>query len=1263
MSFSCTLGQLVGHVQAKLAVSDQIPLKKLWEFVATYCDGTELDGFQKNVVWRALMASPGDSLLEIAARDEPLEAGPDLMLGAVLLRGSEQEVTVGASEQCRFRYLANTADYEMLKASLGELPFQLLIVVARHGSAGILNADLARESGQDIRSLRLRLQKLTGAGLVVCRNVFINKKHTTLSVHAKFATQSISGDKDDEEESIEATRDVKKLKRLVVAALKTAPNGLRGFSDLKKEFGLDRSHSASKFFRSVCLKMHRQGFIEKLQVELPETKQRVYAMQFVKDLPKDLDDSIDTEIGSIGEADSIDAKEDFGDSDDEYDASAPEMPSFNTVFPPFHQIFHHVYSSEAHGLTSGEICKNLFGVGDYRPFNRLFESLPSYLSNSKNLKPTKKINEPYPETSVTKLYENEGKLKFYKYFATPFCTEEKPSPKPFNFVPRPSNLSLSGLQKKLHVANGKISNAVLQQKRKRMMSLDGAESPVPAKKPKRISKSATPVKNEFVDDEILFESSQKGHKQDDLSAIDVALAAQDNLPRRRRAAPKSFVQEDPLGGEDSGDDYTPKPEEEAEAYEDEKIDDAAVSEAENSVAEVTELDMEVDSAAGPTLSAKDLPTFIPAPKQEKRVRASNPVVKAEGSTRAINRRQHLLDIIREEGGATFKNAMLCRKLDQRLGVSTATDKKTLSRDIVYLTQTGILETQKVIVEHEGRHHDKRILVLKDPKQRPSDAGIERLKAGYAERMSRKNLKMFEKRLIQSDLKLYVEKPIESAVSQNTQRRRGRSRLATLDVDADSEGVNTRRSRKAKDAEMGILDKLKRSKRPSKAQPVSVPSIGPKRPRRNIKLDKSDSTLLYRGVVISKAFSKDAIDFNRIADIIGYIDETILRQKWGTLRRSFGGASAVAKGVETFQNMVMQGIEEGFVTEEDLLEGDLQFFLEFWRKFDSNTEFSASDGMPLYTTYNENTVQYAFEKGVVGPGINLTEVIEDESMRQKEFHLSQHMFTCAPPPVISPNSDDEIRSVLKSIFASEEGTFDPQMVKIVLEKFGDKPVSVATTALLHAREIQYLAFENNTKFVLGERFKAALTSRVLGAKWFQHAACFKELMCDISAARKGLLLSQGIQAGEVACLLEMVSDEMVDFTRIDRPMKFENYESRLVDREQIGCDIVVQVNVEKARSVQPARVNVPVKSPCQPLWVDLNASVNKDLWIKIVIALLAHIVFRPGITDYAIFEKMQAVLNHADYSDAMQWLLDTGCIKRIDAGGYLATNCWQYILGV
>ncbi|KAM9887432.1 hypothetical protein OXX79_013642, partial [Metschnikowia pulcherrima] len=66
MSFSCTLGQLVGHVQAKLAVSDQIPLEKLWEFVATYCEGTGLDGFQKNVVWRALMASPGDSLLEIA---------------------------------------------------------------------------------------------------------------------------------------------------------------------------------------------------------------------------------------------------------------------------------------------------------------------------------------------------------------------------------------------------------------------------------------------------------------------------------------------------------------------------------------------------------------------------------------------------------------------------------------------------------------------------------------------------------------------------------------------------------------------------------------------------------------------------------------------------------------------------------------------------------------------------------------------------------------------------------------------------------------------------------------------------------------------------------------------------------------------------------------------------------------------------------------------------------------------------------------------
>ncbi|GEQ69861.1 hypothetical protein JCM33374_g3536 [Metschnikowia sp. JCM 33374] len=1286
MSFSCTIGQLINHLTAKLAVSEQISLETLWTIAAGFADPPELDGFQKNVVWRGLMSSSSVPLLEIYARNQNVPIHPDLAYGDLLLRGSESEITIRPTEQCQFRYLTNTEDYHMLKKEMGEYPFGLLVVIARHGSEGILNADLARESGQDIRSLRLRLQKLEASGLIVCRNVYINKKHTTHSIHVKFANDSmLAKDKDGEEEGIEVTRDVKKLKMLIMAALKVAPNELRGFSDLRKELKLDGSRSASKFFRSVCIKMHNQGFIEKLHVELPETKQRVYAIQFVKDLPRDFDDSQD-----FPDLDSNE-KDGFDDSDlDDPEAdllSPPEMPALNRVFSPFHQIFHQIQSTETRGLTSSEICKNLLGTADYRPYSRLYEVLPTYLSNSKNLKPFKKYNEPYPEYSVSKLYENEGKLRFYKYFATPFCSEDKPTPKPYNFVSKASKLSLAALNKKLHVVMSKISNEVLLSKKRRLVEVGNASaSPPPAKRQKRKEASVSPVKKAPTDPEVPEvpevkaepkPTTEPGHF--DLDTVDAALLSQERLPRRRRAAPKSYFQEDAMDiGDDSGDEYTPQAEEEQDDHNDHEMDvdaeDESEKEKEDDV-EAAEDDVEnpeAEVAPTPTLSASDLPTFVSAPRSDRRKKQQPGVVKSEGSLKSIIRRDHLLNIIREEGGATFKNASLCRKLDERLEVKTSTDRKTLSRDIAYLTETGVLEARKVLVDWEGKQHEKRILLLKDPAQRPSEEAINNLKAAYAESMSKKNMKIFEKRLIQSDMKLYVEQLRPQVVSQKTRSRRGKNRLATLGdssfgasvKEEPSEGVasQVQNGEAAAAEELDIFEKIKRTRRPRKAVPPSVPSFGPKRPRRNIKLDKADATLVYRAVVISKAFSRDAIDFNAIASFLEDIDGKLLKQKWGTLRRSFGGSGAVNKGVETFQNMVLTGVEDGYITEKALVEGDLKFFLDFWRKFDTHTEFSIIDEMPLYSTFAENTHEYSFNKGAVENSSSLSDKIEDLSMRQKEFALGQSILTWECNLAPCPRPDDNLRSILKSIFATGEGNFDPSMVKTVLGKFGENEVRASTDGLLRDKEIAYLAFDDSKKFVLSDRFNASLVSRVLNVKMLHQATAFKEILNDISAVGNGLILSQGVQPGEMCCLLELISEGLVDLTRIDRTFKFENYESRLVDKQQIGCDIVVQAAHQQAKLIEPNHISTPIKGPCIPLWADLNANVNKDLWRKIIIAILSQVVFKPGISDHSLLDKMQAVLTYADYTDAMAWLIESECVRKTSCGGYVATNCWQYILG-
>lgn len=1205
MSFTCTPVQLAAHVIAKLAVSDSMSLTQLWVVAQEKTNGP-LDTMQKNIVWRSTITS-SDKLFTVKIEETSLDISGGVPLGDVLLHGSELAILLIPTEECRVRYLTGTENYQTMMANLGELPFQLLVVIARHGSEGILNPDLARESGQDARSLRLRLQKLEGAGLINCASVYQNKTHTTHSVHVKFARECVVGrDSSEAEEDLNLLRDVGKLKKRIMEALKEAPNQLRGFSDLCKELKLDDSRLASKFFRSVCLKLHRAGYVEKLHVELPETKQRVYAIKFVKDVPKDTD-----ELHEYIDMNDLD-KDEFDPIDEEKLQHNDEMPVINRVFPIFHQIYRQAYSKGSKGITSGEVVKNLLGISEYKPYTRIFEVLPAYISNTKNLKAAKKYVEPYDQYTLTKLYDNEGKLKFYRYFATEFCQEDKPAPKPYSSKVTASQKTIIQLNSKLHSSLGKTSNLSLIEKKRKLVQVSMETN-----------------------------KRQRAQRAESEELVELAL---DELPKRRRTkTPKSYATDDymQLDEPESEEDYKPAviPEVEAESEE--------------------------ESTAN-IISSTDLPTFVPVKEPKKRKVQAPQTNKAESSVKSMTRRQTLLDIIREEGGATFSSSSLCRKLDERMNNTTATDLKTLARDVMHLTKNNTLELQKVNVDTGNQVVERKLLVLVNAEERPSKDRIKDLISSFAEINSKKDMRIFPRRVIQSDMKLYIETPNEKKVSSVTRKRRGKNRLQTLGDDLEREqSVKEEPSDDLASSEPGdIWSNLKKSRRTRKItnnQTNEVSTSVAKRPRRNIRLDKSDATVLYRAVVISKAFSRDAIDFDEIATFINDFDGKILKQKWGTLRRSFGGAGAVAKGVETFQNMVMQGIEDELIEERHLRDKNLSFFLDYWKAFDATTEFMVPDEMPLYSSYEQNLTVYDFSKSVVDTQTGgHWEKIEDISMRQKETVLSHSIFEYEPleTPVAKPL--DEIRSVLKAMFLAK--TEDAALSKLILEKYGEPLVREACNALLRDREISYVSVNSDNKFLVGDKFKNTLILKVLTPKFFHQASAFKASLCSISKVNKGLIISQGIMPGQIASLLELVSANSVQLIRIDRAFRFENYESRLIDKEQIACDIVVKCNYEVVDKIQVASKPVPYHGPCQPIWIQLDCLVNKQLWTKIVTTLLYYVVFKPGIADMQLYNKVQPVLSLRDYYDSMKWLIESQCIVKLETSGYLATDRWQYIFG-
>lgn len=1218
MLFTCTPGQLAAHIFASLAVADSLSLEQLWAIVLEKTTDNSVDNMQKNVAWRSIMGVPGN-LISVKVSGAEMAELPSLQYGELLVRGSELEITLHPTDECQARYLTGTENFQAIRASLGEMPFQLLVVIGRHGKQGILNPDLARESGQDARSLWLRLQKLEAAGLIVCTSVYENKIHTSRSIHVKFVGDRMAVQESSEaDQDLKTTRDVGKLKKYIVEAVKAAPNQLRGFSDLCKELKLDDAGAASKFFRSVCVKLHNDGFVEKLRVEMPETKQRVYALKFVKDLPKD------AESLEFGHEQDFEENDAVVDDDEDGESEPKKFPLLNHTFPLFHQIFHQIYSRGPAGVTSGEVANSLMGISEYKPYTRIYESMPSYISNSKNLKPSKKQGDPYDECTVSKLYDNEGKLKFYRYFATNFCKEEKPQPKPYSPKEAATKESLVQLNKKLHSTLGKTSNEVLLEKKRRMVEI-----------------SAVPTKKQRV---------EKAQSED---LVELAL---EELPKRRRTKAHPSYADDFMdldgAARNSDDDFDPTAQEsdpkDMELRDDMELKDSSLKNA---------MDLDLVKSEEPEtqlLSSNHLPTFAPRTREPKKDRSQPNPYKSEDSHRSMTRRALLVEMIKEDGGATFSTPGLCRKLDERLGNTTTTDMKTLNRDVAYLTEHNVLELQNVPVELVNRTVERKLLVLADAESRPPQAKIDELVGIFAEKNRKRELNIQQRRMIQSDIKLYIEKPREK----EERRPRSKNRLLAL-------GDTPVKRERTSVAEADIMSKIKKSKRARKATIKSEDGSQlergtlAKKGRRNIRLDRADSTLVYRAVVISKAFTRHAIDFDAIAALLGELDGKMLRQKWGTLRRSYGGAAAVNKGVETFQNMVMQGVEDGTISEKDLVDMDMVFFLNYWKSFDSSTEFYVLDDMPLYATSKQNEATYDIVRSPAEAPTGYWERIEDISMRQKESVLCQSMFSYEELAEPAPKPLDEVRSVLKAMFLATNE--DTGLSKPILEQYGEAMVREACNALLRDKEISYVSLDSDTKFLVGDRFHSSLVLKIFTPKFFHQAAAFKDSLSSISKSGKGLVVSQGIMPGQMASLLEMISHDMVELIRIDRAFRFENYESRLIDKELIACDIIVKCDFEKADHIKVSSAPVPYRSPCQPIWIQLNSLVNKQLWTKVVLSLVYHVVFRPGIADLQLYTKLQAVLSLKDYYAAMEWLISTGCVSKVDSG-YFATDRWQYILG-
>lgn len=1199
MLFPCPPSELVSYILETLSFLGQhgLTLNELWTIVSKYLHGQEKDGikveeptidsFQQQCIWQWLFFSLDEDKswkMYVELNGKPLVILPSYK-EFIETSGDANTIRIKPTPDTQWKYLTGLEPLKKLKLQLGEKPLELLCVIAKHGRAGILSPDLVREANQDPRSLPSRFKKLEEMNLIVKTSVYSDKshQHTNHIVHTKFAQQVPAA------ADLSTSRRSYTLKQLIINSAKNATNQLRGFHDLKVELNMLSKTSGSKLFGDIVESLHRQGYVEKVMVKEKETDLAIYAIKYLKDLPKDLNTSRDfvevyTSEKNDDESSSLVSTPGLP---DDYET----FPTFNTFFPIVSQIHQSIVSNET-GITSKEVVRNISGVSGFRPWVRLLDNLASYVVDGTQLVPLKHYPDYYDDISIVRSFDFEGKFKVYRYYTKKNHQDKTVKPHKSEKIDtgKVQKKSLSELTESLYVPLDKVAGG----------------SFIKVKKPSSttLKKRTTSTPSRQTKKQKLVEEASKDVEE--TGSTEVTEVSTDNAP---------------------------------------------IKEEEDSVGRVVSID-----------------TVKPIiPEIEETKKKARRLAKAFGSIKGQKRRNELLAIVKDFGGVTYTTARLCRILDQRLGQNTSTDMKTLARDICILASNNDLELRDVQFMRAGRQVSRKILILTDPKLRPPVTKIEEIERECTKDVGDRPMPV-DVRVIEGEVVLYL--------SNQKKRLRTKDRLGSLDTPTPHREKPKRKRKQAKNVvktpeveentiPVYVSKKHRRKAQPKKRLEKKASSGEPRRIRTVFKFDKADATTLFRAIVISKALRRRVIDYDEIASLFPDIDTKSIKQKWSVVRKLVGGLQAVTKGIEAFERIVLKGIEEELVSAEDLENIKLPFFLDLWKDADGTFLESEVDRTPLFSTVEDNLKEYLkVEVSEAGSG-DLFEHLEDNSMRQKEGILSAVPFFLNDSSYnIVPKQHDDLRTVLKAIFSTKEENFSAYRVKKILSTFGDDAVHEASSALIKDKEMIYYGLDDaDSKFMLTDKVYNALSLKI-SPKIFNQAARFEEQLCSIIQDKKGLILSQNVSSGDMALLFQLASNQVINFVHVDKTYNFTGYESRLIDKEKLSCDIVVVGDTKNKHSVaeDPKSVPVPSGKACSRIWLDLNGNINQEMWIKIVNVVLYHIHFRPGIPRGSVYSKVNTALGARDFHHVIQWLLDSDCIREGEYSGLWTTGKWYGVIG-
>jgi len=1230
--------EIVNFILESLCVCgfNGVELAQIW----TLCEDkiNPLDDFYKTLIWTWLM---GDKYFKVFVIDDGKKKPKNSHRLPLKLVSKDTFITYqdlcNQYEEGKIRFKADEdkqsiylTGVPLKNNSLGQMPYELLMHIAKSRGHGITSVDLIKESGQDKRSLTSRLNVLEDHKYIQKTPTIASGVRTYVMVHFRFR---------DNFENIPVRFEKYDMMQNVMIELGKAPNGVRVISDLMKQVGADNNRYDRRRFHSIIRSLGSKGFLEEIVVVHEETQKTFVGAKLLKKLPPDFTQKeIKAQFNSLSPQKGEKPVPTDSDTKQESASISNEGVLYNKIFPLPNQIYDLVKSERGISATDIEVKIN----GKYR--TRVFASALNGCT----------VESPIKGEShqIIRQLCYESKQRFFRmYVLRDFVQLDCLNMSDYISDTPPK---LDGIFTKSLV---EISAEEVKSQHKRRCRLFDPDSAHPlffwsSYRGKLLRKHASPVRkvDEFKsgDDKLVLSIRKSGVR-----------VVKKDTNFEQMAIDNALLQ--PVVGEED-----------------------ATSSTERRIAQLATSGSEVSNELPPSVATLVQNVYTDNPvelsesteRTEKNKEDGNSVNKkripifVDKGPRA--RRKVLSELVNSKGYQIF-NGDLCKKISKAMSVDYLIDRRTVIKDAIYLESNG-----KVRIVKKGAPGKKVLTILFTVDERMTEAKVEKvfrhyqnlpiLKARHhikGEKIDFQKVKFFKKPNL--TLKLRKSKKVDK------EKRLRKSRIGILKSRYLFEHGEKRLKRKssALEAEPSEHDLLKPLMRNKKRKKLSVRNKhvssathpGMKKKRTSVKLDRKYIMLYIRGVIISQSLSTGQnIEWPRVAALFGgrYTAE-MLRRQWPRHKRMMG-FRGLQQARRNWENALLSAVETGKIKEDDLLDYDLKKLIDIWQEEDPDFVANRTNFV-LYSDYDLNLKNTSFKLFHLSRS---DELFKDAlSIIDKEVTYANASFTYPIDSTdeerqiegaIVPSELEKAKSKLKALFATGANDFSSDKARKLFPDSSSVMYSKALSELEDEKAIAFLGEDSKIKFTLTDKLLSIADCKMDDA-FFKNAANLYDTLEQIVGLKKGIVLSKTSNNGCFAALYNLFAYNMVQLTRVDQaPPSLKSYSTKSQDRRKLESDFVISDLVPfTVHTLQ--KVSVPVGPPCSRLWINLDGKFNGVLWTRSVCALIWCIVFRPGVRLLALCQRMAPFLEKFEVRILLDWLVERRVARKGAYGGYWIQPSW------